>query len=259
MTGIPPGVLGVREVRDSKAVARLGRAAAVLLTLACSGCMVGPDYQSPPAPAAVKFLEANQPSVDTKTQEYETWWRVFHDPVLDRLIEIAYDQNLQPGRRRDAGVAGARRTWRGDRRFLSAVAAGDELDYLRPAEPRRSDRDPAKPGFRLLARLARRVDRLGTGFLGQVPPRDPVGRRRLSRLDRFLRRYPGDVAWRRRHDLYRHPHLADADRDRRGQYRQAEKGARHRRGAVSRRRRDQTRRLSGGKRARARPNRRCRS
>ncbi len=56
--------------------------------------MVGPDYQSPPAPAAAKFLEANQPSVDTKRQEYEAWWRVFHDPVLDRLIQIAYDQNL---------------------------------------------------------------------------------------------------------------------------------------------------------------------
>jgi NodT family efflux transporter outer membrane factor (OMF) lipoprotein len=94
MTGIPPGVFGVGEVRNGKAVARLGRAAAVVLALACGGCMVGPDYQSPPAPAAVKFLEANQPSVDTKTQEYETWWRVFHDPVLDRLIEIAYGQNL---------------------------------------------------------------------------------------------------------------------------------------------------------------------
>ena len=94
MTGIPPGVFGAAEVRNSKAVARLGRAAAVVLALACSGCMVGPDYQSPPAPAAVKFLEANQPSVDTKTQEYETWWRVFHDPVLDQLIKIAYGQNL---------------------------------------------------------------------------------------------------------------------------------------------------------------------
>jgi NodT family efflux transporter outer membrane factor (OMF) lipoprotein len=94
MRGSPPGIFGADEVGRSKAVARLGRAAAVLLTLACSGCMVGPDYQSPSAPVAVKFLEANQPSVDTKTQEYETWWRVFHDPVLDQLIKIAYGQNL---------------------------------------------------------------------------------------------------------------------------------------------------------------------
>jgi NodT family efflux transporter outer membrane factor (OMF) lipoprotein len=56
--------------------------------------MVGPDYQSPPAPAAAKFLEANQPSVNTKRQEYEAWWRVYQDPVLDRLIQVAYNQNL---------------------------------------------------------------------------------------------------------------------------------------------------------------------
>ncbi len=64
------------------------------LALLCGGCLVGPDYKSPSAPAAARFLEANQPSVETKTQEYETWWRVFHDPVLDRLISIAYRQNL---------------------------------------------------------------------------------------------------------------------------------------------------------------------
>jgi NodT family efflux transporter outer membrane factor (OMF) lipoprotein len=94
MTGIPPGVFGAAEMRNLKSVARLGRVAVVLSALGCSGCMVGPDYKSPPAPVAAKFLEANQPSVETRRQEYETWWRVFHDPVLDRLIDIAYHQNL---------------------------------------------------------------------------------------------------------------------------------------------------------------------
>jgi NodT family efflux transporter outer membrane factor (OMF) lipoprotein len=94
MTRIPPGAAGVGEVRNIRAAPRLRRVATVLLALACSGCMVGPDYQSPPAPAAAKFLEANQPSVDTRRQEYEAWWRVFDDPVLDRLVQIAYDQNL---------------------------------------------------------------------------------------------------------------------------------------------------------------------
>ena len=73
---------------------RLGWLAAAALPLFGGGCMVGPDYKSPPTPVAAKFLEANQPSVDTKRQEYEAWWRVFHDPVLDRLIQIAYNQNL---------------------------------------------------------------------------------------------------------------------------------------------------------------------
>jgi NodT family efflux transporter outer membrane factor (OMF) lipoprotein len=70
------------------------RAFAVALATLCAGCMVGPDYKSPTAPVAAKFLAANQPSVETKRQEYRDWWRVFHDPVLDRLISIAYNQNL---------------------------------------------------------------------------------------------------------------------------------------------------------------------
>jgi NodT family efflux transporter outer membrane factor (OMF) lipoprotein len=65
-----------------------------LLALACSGCMVGPDYESPAVSTASKYLEANEPSVDTKRQENEAWWRVFHDPILDRLIQTAYKQNL---------------------------------------------------------------------------------------------------------------------------------------------------------------------
>jgi outer membrane protein TolC len=43
---------------------------------------------------AEKWLEAGNASVDTRSQEYRDWWKVFHDPVLDRLIEIAYNQNL---------------------------------------------------------------------------------------------------------------------------------------------------------------------
>jgi NodT family efflux transporter outer membrane factor (OMF) lipoprotein len=56
--------------------------------------MVGPDYEPPAVTTAAGYLEANQGSLDTKRQEYEAWWRVFNDPVLDRLIETAYSQNL---------------------------------------------------------------------------------------------------------------------------------------------------------------------
>jgi len=67
---------------------------ATALALLCSGCLVGPDFSSPAAPVADKWLEANNTSVDTRNQEYRDWWKVFHDPVLNRLIEIAYNQNL---------------------------------------------------------------------------------------------------------------------------------------------------------------------
>ena len=64
------------------------------LPLCCAGCLVGPDFSSPSAPVAEKWLEADNPSVDTRNQEYRDWWTVFHDPALNRLIEIAYNQNL---------------------------------------------------------------------------------------------------------------------------------------------------------------------
>jgi NodT family efflux transporter outer membrane factor (OMF) lipoprotein len=71
---------------------RLPAAAAILLQ--CTGCLVGPDFKEPSASVAEKWLEADNASVDTRNQEYREWWKVFHDPVLDRLIETAYNQNL---------------------------------------------------------------------------------------------------------------------------------------------------------------------
>jgi len=75
-----------------RAAVRMTLLAALLLL--CAGCMVGPEFSSPSAPLAEKWLEAGNASVDTRNQEYRDWWKVFHDPVLDRLIETAYKQNL---------------------------------------------------------------------------------------------------------------------------------------------------------------------
>jgi NodT family efflux transporter outer membrane factor (OMF) lipoprotein len=76
------------------------RVLAALLVLQCSACMVGPDFSEPAAPVAGKWLEANDPSVISaplgsagKREDWD-WWKVFHDPVLDRLIRLAYEQNL---------------------------------------------------------------------------------------------------------------------------------------------------------------------
>src|SRR5436190_15463451 len=66
----------------------------VILPLCCAGCLVGPDFSSPSAPVAEKWLEYHNPSVDTRNQGDRDWWTVFHDPVLNRLIEIAYNQHL---------------------------------------------------------------------------------------------------------------------------------------------------------------------
>ena len=59
-----------------------------------SACMVGPDFTTPAAPAADKYLESANPAVLTDRQQYQDWWRVYNDPVLDRLVHLAYQQNL---------------------------------------------------------------------------------------------------------------------------------------------------------------------
>jgi NodT family efflux transporter outer membrane factor (OMF) lipoprotein len=55
--------------------------------------MTGPDFVAPEAPVADKWLEWRNKSLKPSESPAD-WWRVFHDPVLNRLIETAYSQNL---------------------------------------------------------------------------------------------------------------------------------------------------------------------
>jgi NodT family efflux transporter outer membrane factor (OMF) lipoprotein len=73
---------------------RLRSALALALIPGVAGCAVGPDFLTPPPPVAAKYLEWRNGSIGTSKEDYRDWWRAFHDPVLDRLIEIAYNQNL---------------------------------------------------------------------------------------------------------------------------------------------------------------------
>jgi NodT family efflux transporter outer membrane factor (OMF) lipoprotein len=66
--------------------------AALLLPMAA--CKVGPDFAKPVAPVADKWLEAGNASVISDRQDYRNWWTLFDDPTLNRLIDIAYRQNL---------------------------------------------------------------------------------------------------------------------------------------------------------------------
>jgi NodT family efflux transporter outer membrane factor (OMF) lipoprotein len=59
-----------------------------------NGFKVGPNYQRPPAPLASTWIDAKNPRVKSEAADYSSWWRVFHDPVLDDLIKTAYAQNV---------------------------------------------------------------------------------------------------------------------------------------------------------------------
>jgi NodT family efflux transporter outer membrane factor (OMF) lipoprotein len=70
----------------------------MVLVLLVGGCsllpMVGPDYTKPQAPEAEGWIEKDDPKIKSEPTDLSTWWRVFDDPVLDTLIETAYQQNL---------------------------------------------------------------------------------------------------------------------------------------------------------------------
>jgi NodT family efflux transporter outer membrane factor (OMF) lipoprotein len=56
--------------------------------------MVGPDFVKPEAPLLDEWMETQAPGFSAGRTDYKNWWRVFGDPVLDNLVEKAYQQNL---------------------------------------------------------------------------------------------------------------------------------------------------------------------
>ena len=68
--------------------------------MALTGCAaVGPNYTAPQVATPSAFTGADAPGaspsgVSPSDAAFETWWRGFHDPVLDGLIERALSENL---------------------------------------------------------------------------------------------------------------------------------------------------------------------
>jgi len=80
----------------------LAIATVALLTSGCTGFRdyvhngfkVGPNYCKPAAPVADEWIDSTNPRLVTGPMETAGWWREFGDPVLDRLIVTAYQQNI---------------------------------------------------------------------------------------------------------------------------------------------------------------------
>ncbi len=101
--------MGLEKTRDDSPCARgvfarrlwlIG--SVVLLTSGCglsnwihNGFKVGPNYQQPP-PAAIsdEWIDAESPTVLSQPPEHRAWWSAFQDPLLNDLIQTAYQQNL---------------------------------------------------------------------------------------------------------------------------------------------------------------------
>ncbi len=56
--------------------------------------MIGPDFKRPRVQVADDWTEASSKANDSSREQYRDWWSSLNDPVLTRLIELAYQQNL---------------------------------------------------------------------------------------------------------------------------------------------------------------------
>ena len=78
-----------RQGRRSFVIGTLG----VLMLLA--GCTkVGPDFVKPDAPIADGWTEVGELQLNATQTDHADWWKAFDDPVLDKIINEAYHQNL---------------------------------------------------------------------------------------------------------------------------------------------------------------------
>jgi NodT family efflux transporter outer membrane factor (OMF) lipoprotein len=68
--------------------------ALLLCAFSSESCLIGPDYKTPPASVAAKWEKSLDAGIDTNHSEYADWWSVFNDPVMTKLINLAYQQNL---------------------------------------------------------------------------------------------------------------------------------------------------------------------
>ena len=65
-----------------------------MMSLLSACTMVGPDYIEPETPIAKDWISSTNPDFKQRATQLATWWTVFNDPVLNKLISEARSQNL---------------------------------------------------------------------------------------------------------------------------------------------------------------------
>jgi NodT family efflux transporter outer membrane factor (OMF) lipoprotein len=66
----------------------------VFSTLLLSGCItLGPDFETPESQVADEWLEAEDERVKADPAQTLEWWKTFEDPILESLIQQAYERN----------------------------------------------------------------------------------------------------------------------------------------------------------------------
>ena len=67
----------------------------ITASTAFSGCsLIGPDFTPPPVQSENQWMTAQQDGVKSDPSELAQWWIKLNDPVLNQLIQKAYEHNL---------------------------------------------------------------------------------------------------------------------------------------------------------------------
>ena len=65
-----------------------------VVALALAGCALGPDYKPPVPPAgATAPLVSVDPALESVAEPPDAWWRLYEDPLLERLVRDAFAAN----------------------------------------------------------------------------------------------------------------------------------------------------------------------
>jgi NodT family efflux transporter outer membrane factor (OMF) lipoprotein len=77
----------------------VGALSVLWAVLALGGCAVGPDYTRPDITFTEEWRAAGDPRLTNHATQAQVevdreWWKALEDPALDRLVELAFQQNL---------------------------------------------------------------------------------------------------------------------------------------------------------------------
>ena len=112
-------------------------------TVLLSGCLVGPNYERPPAPAYAEYREGGTladsargaiPSAEAVADL--AWWELYRDAVLQDLITaaLAHNKNLQVALARIEEARAAVGFSRADLYPFVDATAGCDARLMRPGE-----------------------------------------------------------------------------------------------------------------------------
>lgn len=136
-----------RPERNSAAVTAYSRTSllflAVSLLLPVSGCVMGPDFSRPKTDMPDSWASPLAPDLTEESGDIVEWWRQFHDPVLDALVETAlasnYDLDIAEARVREA------RAFRGISAADLRPSGGLSGSYTYEGTPKRPEIDTGSP------------------------------------------------------------------------------------------------------------------